>query len=282
MGLSTEQVHTVRPTLSCARVNKKRAQHYYWDAVDMIRKLLMSGVLVYLGRGAPLQAMVGALMGIFFFVLDISVQPRNQFQMTLVSRAALLVLWLTPMAGLAVQIDTSTSDVLQQRGMAAVLLGLTFAVGLLGFFCAFGYAFIYSVKGLKKVEKRVVRDIHRKRTKPKPPAYPSELSGLADEKEAWTWKKNNAGVDEGTHAEASSTPSPDASLCSLVGGPLTDKCTDSSRDSSSETGVSTGCASDVMLHVSYEDADENAEGEREHKRRRQHLGERLPDGTITV
>lgn len=148
-----------------------KREYFYWDVVDMVRKLLMSGVLVFLGRGKPLQAAVGLLVGQLFHFLHTFLRPHNQPGMALVTQGALMALWLTPLAGLLIQIDTFPLDSMQQDGMGVLLLCLTIAVALLGFFCAFGYACIYTVKGLRKVDKRARKT--KKRT-PVPPLGPKK------------------------------------------------------------------------------------------------------------
>jgi hypothetical protein len=52
-----------------------RPQVLYWEALDMIRKLLLVGLIVLVGRGSSAQLAIAIILSFMFFSLQLSVAP---------------------------------------------------------------------------------------------------------------------------------------------------------------------------------------------------------------
>jgi hypothetical protein len=49
--------------------------HYYWEVVELMRKLLLTGLIGMIGRGTIAQAVVATTITFFFFALAFKEQP---------------------------------------------------------------------------------------------------------------------------------------------------------------------------------------------------------------
>jgi hypothetical protein len=52
-----------------------KPQHWYWEPVELVRKLLLSGILSLVGRGSIAQAALGTAISFAFFALHLKVEP---------------------------------------------------------------------------------------------------------------------------------------------------------------------------------------------------------------
>ena len=50
-------------------------RHYYWETLDMLRKLLLVGLVLLVGRGSPTQAFVALVLSFGFFALHTATRP---------------------------------------------------------------------------------------------------------------------------------------------------------------------------------------------------------------
>lgn len=48
---------------------------YYWEIVELVRKLLLAGVLMFIGRGSPLQGAGGICIAFVFFAWQVKSRP---------------------------------------------------------------------------------------------------------------------------------------------------------------------------------------------------------------
>ena len=48
---------------------------YYWEIVELVRKLLLAGVLMFIGRGSPLQGAGGICIAFVFFAWQVKSKP---------------------------------------------------------------------------------------------------------------------------------------------------------------------------------------------------------------
>jgi hypothetical protein len=56
-------------------VNAYKPRYYFWEGVDMVRKLVLVGVLVWVGRGSVFQLFVAVLVSCMALVLQVHLAP---------------------------------------------------------------------------------------------------------------------------------------------------------------------------------------------------------------
>ena len=56
-------------------VNSYKPRYYYWEGVDMVRKLLLVGMLVIAGRGSAAQLFLAVLVSCLSLRLQLVLQP---------------------------------------------------------------------------------------------------------------------------------------------------------------------------------------------------------------
>ena len=52
-----------------------RPRYFFWEGVDMVRKLVLVGVLVLVGRGSVFQLFVAAIVSCISLVLQVHLAP---------------------------------------------------------------------------------------------------------------------------------------------------------------------------------------------------------------
>ena len=57
----------------CVRADSPR--YLYWEAIDMLRKLALVGVVLVVDRGSAAQLFVALLLSFLFFALQVRIRP---------------------------------------------------------------------------------------------------------------------------------------------------------------------------------------------------------------
>ena len=61
-------------------VNSFKPRYYFWEGVDMIRKLILVGLLVMVGRGSVAQLFVAVVVSVALLVLQVTLQPYKHWE----------------------------------------------------------------------------------------------------------------------------------------------------------------------------------------------------------
>jgi hypothetical protein len=56
-----------------------KPDYLYWEALDMLRKLLLVGVVLWIGRGTVAQLSVAIVLSFGFFALQMNTMPYKVF-----------------------------------------------------------------------------------------------------------------------------------------------------------------------------------------------------------
>jgi hypothetical protein len=62
------------------QVNAFKPRYYYWEGYDMIRKLMLVGMLVVVGRGSVAQLFLAVVISFVSFSLQINLQPYKHWE----------------------------------------------------------------------------------------------------------------------------------------------------------------------------------------------------------
>jgi len=102
---------------------------FFWEVTELVRKLFLTGIIVFCGRGSVVQIVFGLMVSIFAHLLHTYVKPFKVESDQMLQHAALMMVWLTLMAGLILKADGLSP----QNGnvMAAVVLIMNYSVLLL-------------------------------------------------------------------------------------------------------------------------------------------------------
>lgn len=95
-------------------ISDYKDEFYYWEVVEMVRKLLLTGVIALIRRGSVVQIALGCLLSIGFHRLHAFAQPYRSPHHNVIADLALAAQWLNLLGGLiinaAVSSDPSTSN----------------------------------------------------------------------------------------------------------------------------------------------------------------------------
>ena len=86
-------------------------RHYYWESLDLIRKLMLVGLVLVVGRGSVAQNAVALLLSFCFFALQTSTQPYKLYQDNLFRCATEAHVFLVIVAAFIFRSDLSTEKV---------------------------------------------------------------------------------------------------------------------------------------------------------------------------
>eukprot|EP00003_Mantamonas_plastica_P009012 TRINITY_DN181_c0_g1_i10.p1 TRINITY_DN181_c0_g1~~TRINITY_DN181_c0_g1_i10.p1 ORF type:complete len:1409 (-),score=447.00 TRINITY_DN181_c0_g1_i10:642-4868(-) len=102
---------------------------YYWEIVEMMRKLVIASVLVFVARGLPSQLVVGMLVNLTALLFHERLQPYEEKSDHDLQYNALLQLFMTLFGGLLlkVQISKEPNDIIL-FGVLLVLINLVVVV----------------------------------------------------------------------------------------------------------------------------------------------------------
>jgi hypothetical protein len=86
-------------------------RHYYWESLDLVRKLLLVGLVLLVGRGSVAQNNVALLLSFGFFALQVRTWPYKLHQDNIFRTATEMHVFLVIAAGLALRNDLSSETV---------------------------------------------------------------------------------------------------------------------------------------------------------------------------
>jgi hypothetical protein len=80
-----------------------KPQYWYWEPVELVRKLLLSGILSLVGRGSIAQAALGTVISFAFFALHLKVEPYNTTTLNFVKAVSEVQLFLVLQTSVVLQ-----------------------------------------------------------------------------------------------------------------------------------------------------------------------------------
>eukprot|EP00793_Prasinoderma_coloniale_P000001 PRCOL_00005509-RA len=106
---------------------------WYWELVELLRKLVLTGALVFVDAGGSGQIAVGLLVACFFLVANLALSPFADAAVDRSAQAALVEIALILFAGLLVKVETvgGTNDRRVIGALLVVTSGMVFAIPVL-------------------------------------------------------------------------------------------------------------------------------------------------------
>ena len=110
--------------------NSYDKSHWYFESVEMLKKMTLAGGLVLVAPGSSVQIMLGILVALSFLVVVLQFKPYADSTDNKLQAFATLQIMLTLLAGLALKTDTVGEY--QQTFMGMLLLIINLSVVALG------------------------------------------------------------------------------------------------------------------------------------------------------
>jgi hypothetical protein len=134
-------------------VNAYKPRYYHWEGVDMVRKLVLVGVLVMVGRGSVSQLFVAAVVSCISLVLQVNLSPYkhredNVFK-TVVEVHIFLVVLIAPVLK-SLQSDDAEAEMVPVAVYDALLV--------ISFIASIVVGFIWTVCAKRSMMKAALRE----------------------------------------------------------------------------------------------------------------------------
>ena len=83
---------------------------WYWESVELLRKLALTSILALISPGSAGQVVVGCLVALFMLLANIKLKPFASRSLNVVNQAAQLNLFLLLFTGLLLKVDLDGDD----------------------------------------------------------------------------------------------------------------------------------------------------------------------------
>ena len=80
-------------------------QYYWWEIVEMIKKMLLTGGLVLLAPGSTAQILVGVLITLVYFSCVMKLEPYEDYNDDILQTISTVQIMLTLLMGFALRSD---------------------------------------------------------------------------------------------------------------------------------------------------------------------------------
>jgi len=117
-----------------------RADAWYWNVQESIRKLLLTSVIVFFGRGSNLQLLVGLFVSVLAHLLHLYFAPFKLAFLNAVQNLSLSATWFTLLMGLGLRLQAFPQN----------SITLVSVITLLVNFCVPILAVVFAFVSLKK------------------------------------------------------------------------------------------------------------------------------------
>jgi len=139
-----------------------RAETWWWEVFETLRRLALTGLLVFLSPGSPGQLLVALVIAVFCGILYIGVVPFMDSMDSMVSSTSQISLIVVLFAALAIKLELMKSET-YLTAMGVVLVVVTVLVPVVGCFASFASNydnFHYTAKALldRKQQNKVAPD----------------------------------------------------------------------------------------------------------------------------
>jgi hypothetical protein len=97
---------------------------YYWEVVECIRRLLLTGAVVFIAPGTAAQAAVACVFAMFSIVIALYCQPHADIQDGRIYTVGTVIIFLSMFLSLAMKSDVSNETDYSQKAFGIVLVVL--------------------------------------------------------------------------------------------------------------------------------------------------------------
>ena len=108
--------------------------YWYWEAVEMLKKMVLAGGLVIVAAGSSAQVLIGVLISLFYLIVVVRLEPFDDVVDDRLQMATSLQILLNLQMGLVLKLDAKKDYDSQVLGVILVLMNV--GVMLLGVFVA--------------------------------------------------------------------------------------------------------------------------------------------------
>ena len=95
---------------------------YYWECIEMIKKMMLTGGLVLLAPGSSAQILLGILITLVYLCLVLKFEPYNEDEDDFLQFVATITILLTLISGLALRSDDVNKGYYESHLMASLLI----------------------------------------------------------------------------------------------------------------------------------------------------------------
>ena len=122
-------------------------KYYYWDVIDMMRKMIMTGGLILVATGSSAQLLLAEIITLSYMLFVLKLMPYHSHHDDLLSFVTSLQIMLTLMLAFALKTDTldsengstsgssSSKSTYDSRVMGLLMTGLTVSAIICMLFC---------------------------------------------------------------------------------------------------------------------------------------------------
>ncbi|EQC29080.1 hypothetical protein SDRG_13240 [Saprolegnia diclina VS20] len=97
-------------------------EFWFFEIVDLVRKLFMNGVIVFVGQGSITQVVVGLIIIFIYMSILLAVQPYKEGSNNAVAAMAQMQLFVTLFAGLLVRMNVGNARSLNLNQVAVIIV----------------------------------------------------------------------------------------------------------------------------------------------------------------
>ena len=119
---------------------------YYWECIEMIKKMMLTGGLVLLAPGSSAQILLGILITLVYLCLVLKFEPYNEDEDDFLQFVATITILLTLISGLALRSDDVNKGYYESHLMASLLILINCSI-----FVAFVYTFYKSTESVQAI-----------------------------------------------------------------------------------------------------------------------------------
>jgi hypothetical protein len=136
-----------------------RSSCWWFEPVDMLRKLTLSGILQFIERGTALQVLVGCCLAFFSFGLQLRLRPYREAEANYLKAAAEVQLFLTFLISFVLRVLPWINGTVYEP-MSAIQLGVVLVCSLVCFGLLAAGLTTNMVVRRRSYRKRLVQSFH--------------------------------------------------------------------------------------------------------------------------
>jgi hypothetical protein len=110
-------------------VRDYKPEYYYWEVVEMIRKLLLTGMIIFVDAGSTAQVFVACVVSFFFFSLQMACMPYEQPGNNHLKVAAEIQTFLTLLVSIVLR-SSLEDEIIQEDGYGLMLVVVNLSLAL--------------------------------------------------------------------------------------------------------------------------------------------------------
>jgi hypothetical protein len=106
--------------------------YWWWEVVDLVRKLTITGMIIFIMPGTPSQFAFGILLSLFFMMLFVGCRPYCDSTNSVLQTTAQIAVFLVLFSGLLISSQVSKDDGYDSAALEGVLVFVTIMPIVLG------------------------------------------------------------------------------------------------------------------------------------------------------